>query len=831
MGQKVIIVGGVAGGASAAARLRRMDEQAEIIMLERGPYISFANCGLPYYIGGTIAERDALLVQTPEGMRARFNVDVRVENEALAINREKKVLEIRDIKNNKVYEESYDKLILSPGSTPLKPPIPGIDAPNIFSLWNIPDVDRIKSYVDHVKPKTVAVIGGGFIGLEMAENLHDLGMEVSVVEMADQVMAPVDFEMAQIVHRHMKQKNVGLYLGDGVKTFEYHNGATKVTLSSGKQLEVDMVILSIGIRPQSELAKNAGLEVNARNGIVVDEFMKTSDSDIYAIGDAVEVTEFISGNKTMIPLAGPANKQGRICADNVAGKQVPFKGSMGTSVAKVFDLTVAATGINEKTLKREGKVYGVDYHTVLVHPNSHAGYYPGALPMTLKVIFDKAGKVLGAQNVGYEGVEKRVDVIATAIRFNASVFDLTELELAYAPPYSSAKDPVNMAGFVAENILKGIEKPFQWHEFKDMDPNIVVLDVREPLEREMGFITNSINIPVDELRARMVELDKSKTYVVYCAVGIRGHAASRILIQSGFENIYNLVGGFTTYSTVLCQDDGAACGGTVSKTEVHVSETGDVEHDEAYYDAQDDANAQVVKVNACGLQCPGPIMQVHKAIEAMNPGDVLEIKATDPGFMNDINVWCDKTGNTLLDSGKEDKAFFAKIRKGRKKPVQQQVVVNDDKTMVVFSGDLDKAIASLIIANGAASMGKKVTLFFTFWGLNILRKTEKQSIKKDFISKMFSSMMPRGTTKLKLSNMNMMGMGPKMIRMVMKKHNVDSVEDMLKMAIDNGVRLVACNMSMDLMGITQAELIDGVELGGVASMLGAAEDSNMSLFI
>lgn len=831
MGQKVIIVGGVAGGASAAARLRRMDEQAEIIMLERGPYISFANCGLPYYIGGTIAERDALLVQTPEGMRARFNVDVRVENEALTINREKKVLEIRDIKNNNVYEESYDKLILSPGSTPLKPPIPGIDAPNIFSLWNIPDVDRIKSYVDHVKPKTVAVIGGGFIGLEMAENLHDLGMEVSVVEMADQVMAPVDFEMAQIVHRHMKQKNVGLYLGDGVKTFEYHNGATKVTLSSGKQLEVDMVILSIGIRPQSELAKNAGLEVNARNGIIVDEFMQTSDADIYAIGDAVEVTEYISGNKTMIPLAGPANKQGRICADNVAGKKVSFKGSMGTSVAKVFDLTVAATGINEKTLKREGKVYGVDYYTVLVHPNSHAGYYPGALPMTLKVIFDKAGKVLGAQNVGYDGVEKRVDVIATAIRFNASVFDLTELELAYAPPYSSAKDPVNMAGFVAENILNGIEKPFQWHEFKDMDPNIVVLDVREPLEREMGFISNSINIPVDELRARMVELDKSKTYVVYCAVGIRGHAASRILVQSGFENIYNLIGGFTTYSTVLCQEDGAACGGTVSKSEVHVSETGDVERDETYYDAQDDANAQVIKVNACGLQCPGPIMQVHKAIEAMNPGDVLEIKATDPGFMNDISVWCDKTGNTLLDSGKEDKAFFAKIRKGRKKPAQQQVVVNDDKTMVVFSGDLDKAIAALIIANGAASMGKKVTLFFTFWGLNILRKTEKQSITKDFISKMFSSMMPRGTTKLKLSNMNMMGMGPKMIRMVMKKHNVDSVEDMLKMAIDNGVRLVACNMSMDLMGITAAELIDGVEFGGVASMLGAAEDSNMSLFI
>jgi len=831
MAKKVIIVGGVAGGASAAARLRRMDEQAEIIMFERGPYISFANCGLPYYIGGAIAERSALLVQTPEGMRARFNIDVRVENEVLSINREKKVVEIMDIVNNRVYEESYDTLILSPGSTPLKPPIPGIDAPNIFSLWNIPDVDRIKSFVDHVKPKTVAVIGGGFIGLEMAENLYDLGMEVSVVEMADQVMAPVDFEMAQIVHKHMKTKKVGLFLGDGVKSFEYHNGATKIMLQSGKQLEVDMVILSIGIRPQSELAKNAGLEINARNGIVVDQYMVTSDPNIYAIGDAVEVTEFISGSKTMIPLAGPANKQGRICADNVSGKKVPFKGSMGTSVAKVFDLTVAATGINEKTLKREGKIYGVDYYTVLVHPNAHAGYYPGALQMTLKVIFDMSGKVLGAQNVGYDGVEKRVDVIATAIRFGATVYDLAELELAYAPPYSSAKDPVNMAGFVGENILKGITKPFQWHEFKEIDPSILILDVREPIEREMGFIPNSINISVDQLRERMVELDKSKTYVVYCAVGIRGHAATRILMQNGFENVYNMIGGFNTYSTVLCQDNGDACGGTLSQTDVHISETGDVERDENYQDAQDDANAQIVKVNACGLQCPGPIMQVHKALEAMNPGDILEIKATDPGFMNDIGVWCEKTNNTLLDSGKEEKAFYARVRKGRKIKVQTPVEVKDDKTMIIFSGELDKAIASLIIANGAASMGKKVTLFFTFWGLNILRRDEKVSVKKDFLAWMFSSMMPRGTRRLGLSKMNMMGMGPKMIRLVMKKHNVDSLETLLKMAIDNGVRMVACNMSMDLMGITEAELIDGVEYGGVASMLGAAEDSNMSLFI
>lgn len=829
MKQKVIIVGGVAGGASAAARLRRVDEQAEIIMVERGPYISFANCGLPYYIGGTIEERSALLVQTPEDMNARFRVDVRVENEVLSIDREKKTVQIRDIKEDRVYEESYDKLVLSPGSTPLKPPIPGIDAPNIFSLWNIPDVDRIKGFVDGMKPKTAAVIGGGFIGLEMAENLHDLGMDVSVVEMADQVMAPVDFEMAQIVHKHMKTKNVNLLLGDGVKNFEYHNGKTRVTLQSGNHIEVDMVILSIGVRPQSELAKNAGLEMNQRNGIVVNAHMKTSDENIYAIGDAIEVVDFISGDKTMVPLAGPANKQGRICADNIAGINSAYKGTQGTSVAKVFDLTVASTGVNEKTLKRNGKEYGKDYYTTIVHPNSHAGYYPGAIPMTLKLIFSTDGKVLGAQNVGYDGVEKRVDVIATAIRFGATVYDLTELELAYAPPYSSAKDPVNMAGYVGENILKGVTKPFQWHEIKDVGEDVVILDVREPIERDLGFITGSVNIPVDELRDRLSELDRNKKIVVYCAVGIRGHAASRILMQNGFEHVYNLMGGYATYATTLCLEDTALCGGISYDDEIHLSESGDIE-DTREIHAHD---AKVVKLNACGLQCPGPIMQVSKSIAEMDAGDILEVKATDPGFMSDIGVWCNKTGNTLIESGKEDKQFYAQIRKGTKKPAVKERVENpnDDKTMVVFSGDLDKAIASLIIANGAASMGKKVTMFYTFWGLNVLRRPEKVNVKKDFMSRMFSSMMPRGTQKLGLSKMNMFGMGPKMIRSVMKKHNVDSLEDLLKMAMDNGIKMVACNMSMDLMGITKEELIDGVELGGVATMLGAAEDSNMSMFI
>lgn len=827
MGQKVLIVGGVAGGASAAARLRRLDENAEIVMFERGPYISFANCGLPYYVGGTIEDRDALLLQTPEAMYDRFRIDVRVYNEVLSIQPNEKKVKVKDLVNQREYEETYDVLVLSPGSTPLKPPIPGIDSPNIFSLWNIPDVDKIKAYVDDLKPKRAAVIGGGFIGLEMAENLHDLGIEVSVIEMADQVMAPIDFEMAQIVHKHMISKNVNLHLGDGVKSFDYQNGVTTVTLQSGTKIDSDMVILSIGIRPQSELAKESGLEMNARGGVVVNDKMLTSDPNIYAIGDAVEVVDFVNGYKTMIPLAGPANKQGRICADQIAGIDSRYGGTQGTSVAKVFDLTVSSTGVNEKTLLRDGKKYGVDYLTTIIHPNAHAGYYPGALPMSLKLIFNHEGKVLGAQNVGYEGVEKRIDVIATAIRFGGSVYDLARLELAYAPPYSSAKDPVNMAGFVGENILKGVTKPFQWHEFEHLSQDAIVLDVREPIEREMGYIRGSVNIPVDQLRDRLAELDKNKKIVIYCAVGIRGHAASRILMQNGYSEVYNLMGGYVTYANTLCLTDNGPCGGISYNEDMHITEFGDVED----LESMDFSDAKVVQLNACGLQCPGPIMQVSKSLAEMQVGEILEVKATDPGFMSDIGVWCEKTGNTLLDSGKDEKAFYARVRRGVKKNSQQSMMMRDDKTLVVFSGDLDKAIASLIIANGAASMGKKVTMFYTFWGLNILRRTEKIAVKKDFISRMFSGMMPRGTKKLGLSKMNMLGMGPKMIRMVMKKHNVDSLEDLLQMALDNGVKMVACNMSMDLMGISQEELIEGVTYGGVASMLGASEDSNMSLFI
>lgn len=555
MTKKVVIVGGVAGGATALTRLRRLDETAEIVMLERGEFISFANCGLPYYIGGTIEEREKLIVHTPEAIMEKYGVVVRNLSEVIKINKEEKFVEVKNLKTGEIYKETYDYLLLSTGSTPLKPPIPGIDSPNIFSLWNIPDVDAIKAYVDEKKPKRAVVVGGGFIGIEMAENLHDLGMEVSIVEMLDQVMAPIDFEMAEIVHEHLRAKGVNLHLKDGVSKFEYEDGVTKITLQSGEEVSGDIVILSIGIRPNGELAKDSGLLQNQRGGIIVDKHLKTSDDNIYAIGDVIEVEDFVNKIQTMIPLAGPANKQGRLVANNILGTyKEEYTGTQGTSIAKVFDLAVASTGVNEKTLIRLGKEYKKDYNIALIHVNSNAEYYPGALPMTIKLLFSMEGKILGSQIVGYDGVDKRIDVLATAIRFNGSVQDLIELELAYAPPYSSAKDPVNMVGFVADNLMKKMTDQILCQEFEELDPkDYVVLDIRKQVERDLGTIEGSLHIPIEELRGRLDELDKDTNYIILCSIGLRGYLSDRILKEHGFKS-KNLVGGFKTYKTLYMKD-------------------------------------------------------------------------------------------------------------------------------------------------------------------------------------------------------------------------------------------------------------------------------------
>lgn len=546
MKKKIIIIGGVAGGATAAARLRRISEDVEIIIVERGEHISFANCGLPYYIGETIKERKKLLVQTVKGMSDRFNLDVRIFSEAIQINSESKTVTIKNLQTGEVYKESYDTLLLSPGAKPIVSPIPGIEEhESLFTLRNIPDTDYIKNYVDTKHPKKAVVIGAGFIGLEMAENLAERGIEVTIVQRGNQVMNPIDFEMASILHNHLIEKGVHLIFNNSVQSFE--DRGKKAILADGTELQTELTILSIGVKPENELAITAGLELGARGGIVVNEFLQTSKPNIYAVGDAVEVVDYINGTKTMIPLAGPANRQGRIVANNMMGKKETYKGTLGTSIAKVFDLTVASVGNNEKTLKR----LGVPYEVVHIHPASHAGYYPGASPIALKLIFDKeSGKIYGAQAVGKDGVDKRMDVIATAMIGGLTAEELTTLELSYAPPYSSAKDPVNMAGYVASNIIEGELEHIQWHEVDQIvaDGGLLI-DVRDAKERENGFIEGSINIPLNDLRNHLVELPTNQTIYVSCQVGLRGYLASRILKNHGYQ-VKNVDGGWKTYSAV-----------------------------------------------------------------------------------------------------------------------------------------------------------------------------------------------------------------------------------------------------------------------------------------
>lgn len=543
---RYLIVGGVAGGATVAARLRRLDEQAEIILFERGEFVSYANCGLPYYIGGTITDRSDLFVQTKAGFTKRFCVDVRVRHEVISVDSARKLVRVVDLLSGKEYDERYDKLVLSPGAEPLRPAIEGIGSDKIFTLRSVPDTDKIKTYIQRRKVKRAVIVGGGFIGLEMAENLYMAGAEVFIVEMADQVMAPVDYSMAAIVHQHLLSKGIHLMLGNGVTRFEDRDEELCVSLSDGKQLVADMALLSIGIRPENQLAKSAGLQLGERGGIVVNDYMQTSDPDIYALGDAAEIKNLVTGKPVMIPLAGPANKQGRIVANNIVfGNKSVYRGAMGTSIAKVFDLTVAAVGMNAKQLKKANIPYMESY----THGASHAGYYPGGAMLSVKILFEPDnGRLLGAQVVGQKGVDKRIEMLAQTIQRAGTVYDLAELEHAYAPPYASAKDPVNMAGFVAENILQGLCRIITWREVSSLGEHVLKIDVRTPKEYQAGTIPGFVNIPLDELRNHLDELPKERPIVVTCAVGLRGYLASRILLQHGFTDVRNLSGGYRTWN-------------------------------------------------------------------------------------------------------------------------------------------------------------------------------------------------------------------------------------------------------------------------------------------
>ncbi len=546
---KAVIIGGVAGGASCGARLRRLDENAEIVILEKGDYISFANCGLPYHVGGVIRERRSLFLQSPKGMKTKYNIDVRVKNEVISINRDKKTVTVKKLDTGEIYEESYDKLVIATGSTPIKPNIPGISSPCIKTIWSINDTEEIIGLIKRENVKQAAIVGGGFIGLEMAENLHRIGVKVSILEMQNQVMPPLDYEMALPVHKHLKEKGTELFLSDGVSAFSDTGKGIDIKLSSGKIINTDMAVLAIGVRPNSSLARDGVLTIGERGGIVTDDSLRTSDKDIYAVGDVIEVKDYIFGDKTVIPLAGPANKQGRIAADNIAGYNSTYKGTQGTSVVRVFDLTAATTGVNEKALIKRGLVKGKDYESIIIVQNSHAGYFPGTKPMTIKLLFSADGKkIYGSQIVGFEGVDKRIDVIATAIRLGGSVFDLKDFELAYAPPYSSAKDPVNMAGFAAENLIKGQVRFCEWNA-AETDRDAFLIDVREPGEIDIFAIPGALNITLGELRSRADELlpYKDKNIIIFCGVGIRAYNAMRILNQKGFEKVFVYPGGSWFY--------------------------------------------------------------------------------------------------------------------------------------------------------------------------------------------------------------------------------------------------------------------------------------------
>jgi NADPH-dependent 2,4-dienoyl-CoA reductase/sulfur reductase-like enzyme/peroxiredoxin family protein/rhodanese-related sulfurtransferase/TusA-related sulfurtransferase len=813
-GKRLLIVGGVAGGASAAARARRLSEDAEIVLFERGEHISFANCGLPYHIGGVIKERERLLVQTPSAMKKRFGIDVRVKTEVVSIDRAAKKVLVKG-PDGSVTAEPYDALVLSPGAEPVRLPIPGADNPKVFTLRSLTDTDAIKKAVDDTKPTKAIVIGGGYIGLEMAEALTARGVKVTIVELEPQVFGPIDPEMATPIHQHLRMHGVELKLGQSITSFSPDGQGLLAQLSSGESLETNMVIMSVGVRPESKLAKDAGLAIGSRGGIVVDEHMRTSDPAIWAVGDAVQVTDFVGGFESQVPLAGPANRQGRIAADNIFGRPSSYKKTQGTSICKVFDLAVAMTGLSEKVMTRRG----IACEKVYIHPADHAGYYPGASQMTLKLLFDpKSGKILGAQAVGTNGVDKRIDMIAVAIRAGMTVMDLQDLELCYAPPYGSAKDPVNYAGFVATNALNGDVKLCHTPDVQNPGSGKLILDVRTPTEVQAGTIPGAVNIPLDDLRGRLAELPKDKELLVTCQVGARGYLACRILSQKGFA-CRNLSGGYKTYMM--------AAGLAPSKPEP----TREMKSD-AGADADIPQKDATRHIDARGLQCPGPIMRLKTELDSMAEGEVVTIECSDPGFSSDIVGWCRSTGNKLVNVGAGKGSYVATVEKGVAKVSANSTSVDaKNKTIVVFSGDFDKAMAAFIVANGAASMGSKVTMFFTFWGLNILRKPEAVAAEKNLVERMFGWMMPRGAGKLALSKMNMGGMGLAMIKGIMKKKNVASLPELIASAQKAGVRIVACSMSMDLMGIKRQELLDGVEEGGVAMYLSQAEESGVNLFI
>ena len=808
--KKVLIVGGVAGGASTATRLRRLDENLEIIIFEKGEYVSFANCGLPYHIGEVIENRESLLVQTPESLKARFNLDVRVKSEVIEVNGEDKKVKVKT-KNGEEYEENFDFLVLSPGAKPLFPSIKGIESNKIFTLRNINDMDKIKAEIKNSNIKKATVVGGGYVGVETAENLKHLGIDTTLIEAAPHILATFDSEISNVLEFELVNNGLKLMTSEKVVEFQEAENEIIIKLESGKTVTTDIVILSIGVSPDTKFLQNSGINLGEKGHILVNENLETNLKGVYALGDSILVKNYLTNQDVAIPLAGPANRQGRIVAGNIVGRNEKYKGSLGTAIIKIFELTAASTGLNERTLKQ----LNIPYEKIYLHPNNHAAYYPGASPISIKALYNKESReILGAQAVGISGVDKFIDVMATSIKFKATIDDLAELELAYAPPFLSAKSPANMLGFIGQNIEDDLLEQVFMEDLKKYDEKeTIILDVREELELINGKLKNSINIPLSELRKRYTELPKDKEIWTYCAVGLRGYLATRFLIQNAYK-VKNLAGGIKSEEKVIIKPQ--------EESSLTKESDNNIEKEEDYLDLS-------------GLSCPGPLVKIKEKIDKLQGNEKLKVKVSDPGFYNDIQAWSKVTKNSLLSLDKKDGLTYATLQKGQTPKVieknQENVIIEDNSnmTMVVFSGDLDKAIAAFIIANGALTMGKKVTMFFTFWGLSILKK--KNLSKKNFIEKMFAMMLPKNSKDLPVSKMNFFGIGAKMIRSVMKKKNIMSLEELIKKAIDSGVNITACNMSMDVMGISEEELIDGINYGGVGQYLGEAEKSNNNLFI
>ena len=840
---KILIVGGIAGGATAAARLRRLNEENEIIIFEKNEHISFANCGLPYHIGGVIKNEEALIIQTAEKMKSRFNIDVRIKTKVKKIDAERKVVIATDLSTGESFEESYDKILLSTGAELVIPEIKNINSSRVFSLRNTDDMKKIMTHIKENNVKKSVVVGAGFLGMEMAENVFNLGIQTTIVESLGQVLNSADKELAAKIHQNIKDNEVELHLNSTVVEIvdEENKSVVKLVKAQEKDIiiniETEMIILATGVKPNINLAVSAGCNTDEKLGVLVDDNMQTTVKDIYAVGDMIAVKNYISKNQTNIPLAWSATRQGRLAADAMLERktQQVYKGTMGTRIVKTFDYTVGVTGLNEKQLKESGLTYGKDYYVATIEENNIVGYFPGAAALTLKVMFSKNGKILGAQGIGTKGVDKRIDVLATAIRCDMHVAELQELELACAPQFNSAKDPVNVLGYYAENILNGEVKVCKLDELENLlsKENYEVLDVRTAEEREVGSIPNSLHIELENLRTKMNELNKEKTYIVYCQVGFRGYVAYKLLVNSGYKAL-NLDGGYKLWEPNSCEQSNV---GIFKETNIENESTSS--GIKIIGEERNLEDMKIIEVDACGLACPGPILKTKKTMEEMAVGDILKITSSELGFKKDIKVWAEKTGNKLIGAEKVGSTIVAQVQKlGAKTmgcPAGEGVKIvettKNKQTMVVFSGDMDKVLASFIIANGALAMGKEVTMFFTFWGLNALRKENFVNNKKSIIDKMFGMMMPKGPNKLKLSNMNMGGMGTLMMKKVMRDKNVETLPSLMKMFFDNGGKIIACDMSVDVMGFSHDELIDEVEYGGVAAFLGESEESFSTLFI